>query len=211
MGLAGCLAVLVVIWNELHLDVDIERFRIYSQSSFGGRLPFSDGDFTVGIAASAAILGALLGFWQTLLESVSGTWPFLMHRPLTRRGMLLKKLASGAVLLAAATGLPVLLYALWVATIGSRTVPFRWWMTAETWVLWFTSFGVYLAAFLVGIREARWYVSRLWPLVPAVGLALILPELTRFAGLTTWLAVSVLLDVGLLGAIAHAARDRDWA
>ena len=211
MGLAGCLAVLVAIWNELRLDFDLETFRLQSFTHFNGRPPFSDGDFTMGIAVSAAVLGLLLGFWQTLFESVSGTWPFLMHRPLTRRGMLLTKLGTGTALLAFATGLPVLLYALWLGTIGSRIVPFRWWMTTETWAVWFTTFGVYLAAFLVGLREARWHVSRLWPLVPAIGLPLALLDLTRFTGLTTWLVVSALLDVLLLGAIAHAARERDWA
>jgi hypothetical protein len=31
---------------------------------------------------------------------------------------------------------------------------------------WAGSTAVYLAAFLVGIREARWFGSRLWPAVP---------------------------------------------
>jgi hypothetical protein len=115
------------------------------------------------------------------------------------------------VLIGLATGLPVLLYVLWLDTIGSRTQPFRWWMTSETWVLWLAALGIYLAAFLCGLRKARWHVSRLWALVPAVGLPVFLLPLSQFLGLGWCLVVVVLLNAVLLGAISHAARDRDYA
>jgi hypothetical protein len=214
MSAAACLVVAIGICNEVGL-IDLERSEIYWMRDVFTRhrqqLPFSDDEFTLLVVAAAAVLGAILGFWQTLFESVSGTWPFLMHRPLTRRGMLFTKLGTGAALICVATGLPVLLYALWLATIGARAQPFRWWMTTETWVLWFAAFGIYLAAFLCGLRDARWHVSRLWPLVPAVLLPVCLGELARLSGLGLWFAAAVLLDVALLGAIAHAARDRDFA
>jgi hypothetical protein len=77
-------------------------------------------------------------------------------------------------LLLLSTGIPLLFFAFWAATPGTHAKPFEWWMMSSTWRLWFSATAFYLAAFLCGIRAARWWFSRLWPAVPVLFLPLVI-------------------------------------
>jgi hypothetical protein len=103
---------------------------------------------------------------------------------------------------------PILLYAGWAATPGTHASPFQWSMTLGAWQIWLAITGLYLAAFLVGIRPARWFGSRLLPLVSVGVLVLFLCMLPWWL----WSMVSALaLDACLVGTILFVAHSRDYS
>ena len=201
---AGAIAMAILahhVFDAIGLSFDLETLRVYVMHD-RRHIPFLSSDTRGMVVLTAAALALALGFWQTLGESVRGTWPFLLHRPMARRSMVLTKLATGMGLLLVSTGVPIVFYAMWAATPGTHASPFEWWMTVETWRGWFLSTAVYLAAFLCGIREARWYGSRLWPLVPVLLLAL---AVTEFGTLPLG-TMTVVLDAALLGAVLGSSH-----
>ncbi|MGQ0634150.1 MAG: hypothetical protein ACT4QC_06055 [Planctomycetaceae bacterium] len=121
-------------------------------------------DLVLGVSCYLAIG---LGLWQTLGESMRGTWPFLRHRPMRGSSLVLTKILAGLVVLLMAVGVPTGIYPLWAAIPGTHASPLELWMVLPTLWIWFLSTTVYLASFLVGIREVRWHGTRLWPLAAA--------------------------------------------
>jgi ABC-type transport system involved in multi-copper enzyme maturation permease subunit len=177
-----------------------------------GQIPFHSDQFinTSPIFTLVATLCAMvLGFQQTAWEGSHGTFPFLLHRPISRRRVFGIKLAVGLSVQLAITFLVVLAYALWAATPGTHASPFQWSMTTWEWLLCASMTVIYLGAFLAGIRDARWVGTRLLPLVAAVPIMAIVCEfpgsiLCRVAILT----VAVLVYVA---AIIHVVQTRDYA
>jgi ABC-type transport system involved in multi-copper enzyme maturation permease subunit len=128
-------------------------------------VPFVQDGFATIYGFVGFSLAIALGFRQSVWELVQGTAPYLLHRPLSRRAIILTKLLSGVAVLLACTLLPIAIYAAWAATTpGTHPVPFEWSMTAPMLHLWLSMPLVYLAAFASGIRPARWFGSRLFPL-----------------------------------------------
>jgi hypothetical protein len=157
----------------------------------------------------AAAVG--LGFRQSTRESGQGTYLFLLHRPWSRDKIFLTKLAIGAALLLGCAAVPIIEYAWWAATPGDVAAPFDWSMTAACWNYWATVPLVYLAAFLSGLRPARWYGTRLLPLVGALFALLLAEELVQLFG--SWFPVwtVAILYLVFLWLIIHVARTRDYS
>jgi hypothetical protein len=158
------------------------------------------------ISCSGAIA---LGFWQVLGESFRGTWHFLLHRPAPRHCLIATKLAVGCGLLLAAVGLPVLVLAIWAAIPGTHASPFYWSMTHLAWRLCAASTAIYLAAFLCGLREARWYGTRLLPLA-AAGIVMAWINATVWWPLSGWLII-LGCDALYLTAIVSTAKEREFS
>ncbi|MCA9056603.1 MAG: hypothetical protein KDA75_22400, partial [Planctomycetaceae bacterium] len=151
----------------------------------------------------------ILAFWQTLLESAQGTWTLYLHRPVERRTLILGKLAVGGGWLLLCVGSPLLLYAVWAALPGRHATPFEWWMTGPTVRAWAYISVAYLAAFLCGLRPARWWVSRFLPAIFPFFLWLPIVVIPW----TAWPMVLIILlsDAVLLAAIVWVTETRDWA
>jgi ABC-type transport system involved in multi-copper enzyme maturation permease subunit len=116
--------------------------------------------FFIGVALAIA-----LGFRQSAWEPSQGTALYLLHLPLPRYVIILTKLCTGISNLLACTLLPILIYATWAAVPGTHPGPFEWSMTGLAFHVWLSLPLVYLGAFASGIRPARWFGSRLLPLV----------------------------------------------
>lgn len=116
------------------------------------------------------LLAVSLGYWQTLSEGVNGAWQFLLHRPVSRRTVVLSKLVTGWLLLLGLSAWPIVLMGWWASLPGSYAFPFEWWMTEPFWRMWWLVPVFYLGAFASGLRPARWAGTRLLPLVAIVGL-----------------------------------------
>jgi hypothetical protein len=205
---AGALALLVlcgVVWDEVGLAFDLENFRIIRRELH--RIPFRSDDMQGAFTGVACALAAVLGLWQTLGESVRGTWRYLRQRPIRFSRLLLTKAAAGLGILFVSTGVPVALYLMWAASEGWHASPFEWQMAAPTLYGWAGSAAVYLAAFLIGIREARWYGSRLWPAAPVGVLYLFFAQFGTPSYPVGKVTLAVVLI--LLGAILYAASERD--
>jgi hypothetical protein len=171
-------------------------------------IPFVSDGFAGLFAIVAICLAIALGLRQSFWESLRGTSVFLLHRPLSWPQLIGVKLAIGLTLYLATAALPVLLLAWWAATPGNHASPFEWSMTYPTWKTWLSVTALYFAAFLCGVRPARWLWSRLWPLV-GVGYLVVLIQL-----LPAWpllgLGAVLLIDAALLAAILFVIRNRDY-
>ncbi len=206
MGLAA-----LVVLASLVLDVIGVELGPYLHIQWKQHLrdaPFLRNDFAPTVGMITFCLGSALGLWQTLTESAAGTWSFLLHRPISRRRIVVTKLLAGGTVMLAGVGLPLLAYLLW-AMWGSYVAPFELWMTENTFRFWLAGSVAYPAAFLCGIRPGRVYVSRLWPTVPAL---LIFAAQLEFDFVPT--ARWCLMPIGialLLPSIVFAARNRDYA
>jgi ABC-type transport system involved in multi-copper enzyme maturation permease subunit len=128
-------------------------------------VPFVQDNFASRLFFIGAALAITLGFRQSAWEPSQGTAQYLLHLPLTRRTIFLTKLSTGIGLLLVCTLLPILTYATWAAMPGTHAGPFEWSMTVPAFQVWLLLPLVYLGAFASGIRPARWFGSRLLPLV----------------------------------------------
>jgi hypothetical protein len=178
-------------------------------TNYGDRgIPFVRDSFVSAFVMVAVGFAIVLGLRQSFVESMRGTWLFLLHRPLPRWQVIAVKLAVGGALYLVCAAVPILIYAQWAATPGTHASPFEWSMTATTWQFTIAALNVYLAAFLVGIRQGRWFGTRLWPLA-AAGL------LTALVMAVPWwwslgLALSAAIGAWLIAVILFTAYQRDY-
>ncbi|HVU90453.1 MAG TPA: ABC transporter permease subunit [Pirellulales bacterium] len=167
-------------------------------------------DSRTGMVIVVGGLFALLtGLWQTFSELTRGTFHFLLHRPLPRTSIFGAKLAVGAAASLAVTAFPLLVFALWAATPGTHPSPFFWSMTGLAWPVCLAMLLLYLAAFLSGLRSARWYGSRFWPVPLALFAAVVFCSIPA----SWFFKVLPLLIIGVayLWAILHVACARDFS
>jgi hypothetical protein len=174
----------------------------------GSAIPFIGDGFLNSFVMVSAALAIGLGLRQSVAESVRGTWLFLLHRPALRWKLVGLKLATGAAVYLLCAAVPILIYAWWAATPCTHASPFDWSMTLPCWQGWISISAVYFAAFLVGMRPARWFGSRLFPLFGAAVLAAILQALPWWwiFGLGGVLA----LDAWLIAGVLYTARTRNY-
>ena len=175
----------------------------------GYNIPFLAEEFVGLFAMVAACLAIALGFRQTVGESAKGTFLFLLHRPAAREQLIGTKLLVGLGLYLICSAIPIAIYAGWAATPGTHASPFEWSMTIPIWKVWITMPILYLGAFLSGLRPARWYGSRLFPLATCGGAAFF------FALMPWWGIVGLVAVVGLaallVAQILYVARTRDFS
>jgi hypothetical protein len=179
-------------------------FLVYSDFD----IPFADERFHVLFILVSVPLAVALGLRQSLGEA-RGTWLFLLHRPIERDMIFLLKLATGCGVFLLCAAAPIVGYALWSSLPGHHASPFEWSMTMLAWRIWLVLPIVYLGAFLSGLRPARWFATRLLPLM-GCGVAVIC-----VLYMTSWmllgLPLTVVLYAGLIYVICHVARTRDYA
>ncbi|HEY4311005.1 MAG TPA: hypothetical protein VGN12_16255 [Pirellulales bacterium] len=171
--------------------------------------PLADGDVIFLFIFVGFAFAVLCGLWQTLSELMRGTFHFLLHRPLARSRIFGVKLAVGATACLLLTVLPILGYAVWAATPGTHASPFFWSLTGRAWLLCLGIVVIYLATFLSGLRPARWYGSRFWP----VALALFSAYVLHGMPLAWLITAGALTAIGALYVVAilHVAYARDFS
>jgi hypothetical protein len=143
-------------------------------------VPFVEGNFATMLFFIGAALALALGFRQSAWEPSQGTSLYLFHLPLTRRMIFVTKFLAGIGLLLLCTLLPILIYGLWAASPGTHPSPFEWSMTVPAFQVWLLMPIFYLGAFASGIRPARWFGSRLLPLLSAGLMATLLALLAQW-------------------------------
>jgi hypothetical protein len=176
-------------------------------------VPFLDGGYPVSFGFVSTCFVIALGMRQSAVESGRGTWLFLLHRPMSMRRIIAVKLAVGAGLYLFCGAVGILTYAVWAAMPGKHPSPFQWWMTASMWNNWGVFTILYLGAFLAGIRPARWFGTRLLPLVAAATLTVFLAVLpSEIPYWRPWGVVAlVLVLVCFLSFIDFVAWTRDYS
>lgn len=207
------LAMMGVVLDQMGVELDLKHL---IRSAREGRdplearpIPFIHSGLKEYLSL-ALLCGALvMGFQQTLGETYRRTWSFLLTRPLSRNAAIVTKLLVGSLLLLTATILPLMILAVWAATPGTHASPFDWRMTCEPVRICFAGTTVHLAAFLAGLRGARWYGSRLLPLFPAGASVLWVYEVGGWSGIG-WTVIVCTYAI-YFAAILLTARVRDYA
>ena len=144
------------------------------------------------------LAGLFLGVLHVLTEKRRDLWAFLVHRPMSRTTIALAKMSAGLVLYFLAVGLPLAAANAWLAMPGHVPAPFYWPMVLPGLADVLTGSVYYLAGLLVGMRDARWYGSR----VLAVGVAIICSVIVVLASYF-WLALlAIIVAAGVLGVAA---------
>jgi ABC-type transport system involved in multi-copper enzyme maturation permease subunit len=172
-------------------------------------IPFTGVDFLFGFITIAVVLAVALGFRQSAVESSRGTFLFLLHRPLSRNAILFTKLASGLAVFLVCLVLPLVSYAAWASIPRQFPGPFWWSMTAPAWWTVLVIPTLYLGAFLSGIRPARWFGTRLLPLVAASVAVIVI-----YAMPWKWslgIPAAALVDAVLIACVSFVAGQRDYA
>jgi hypothetical protein len=178
---------------------------------FSKGVPFVDSQFSSFFALIAGVMALALGYRQSVAEAVTGTYLTLLHRPWSRRNFFLTKLAVGVALILVTGILPIWLYGLWASRPGNVPAPFEWSMSHGTTMSLLVILLLYFGAFLSGLRTARWFGTRLLPLVASMSaLSMFFPLfLYGYWGLCViYLAAVYLL---FIGAICIVANTRDYS
>lgn len=210
----GCGAAAYLIWWLSITGLGPVAFHLQSRS--GGCELTEPGGLLWYIVLTSGFTTAL-GMGMTRSDSIGNVWQFALFRPLKRRTYVLTKLAVGCGLSCVLSAVPLVAYFSWAMQPGSLGVPWDWsyvWPSVSAWVWAPVAF---LAAFLSGLREARWWWSKFWPIgfVFAAGFVLWFIPLIDAAMLqrsTSLIFGSWLVCVTSLGAsILNVAEERDFS
>ncbi len=177
----------------------------------GGGVPFVDEFVTYYFFVVALAFAAVAGLWQTLLESLRGTYAFLLHRPAPRSQLFGAKLLVGGLATLVVAGLPVLLYCLWAATPGTHPSPFFWQMSWWAWNLVAAMPIAYLGAFMSGLRPARWFGSLLFPLLGSLMFVALAQVLLATLAWPLGVPLSLTIEAALVAVILYVAATRDYS
>jgi hypothetical protein len=170
--------------------------------------PFVSTTFVFFMGWIVGVLAMAMGLKQSAWESAHNTYYFLLHRPASRKLVFGTKLVIGLTTVLGIGAFMILIYAVWAAGPGHTGVPFFWSMTLPAWQLLVSLTLVYLGAFLSGIRPARWFGSRLGPLIAAGFTVYLLAGIWSEAWLT-FVLVAVCAAIGL-AAIFQYVNSRDY-
>lgn len=180
-------------------------------------IPFVSDLFSDWFVVVSGVCAIAIGLWQTMRESANSTYLFLLHRPIARNSVIATKLTVGTVLFLVVAVTPTLYFAVWAATPGTHASPFEWSMTLWAWEAICCVSLVYFGAFLSGLWPARWFGSRFFPLLAAIGIAFLAASYSsvfpqRF-GAPMWLIKWTLLlamVVAFVQGIFYLADTRDY-
>ncbi len=174
-------------------------------------IPFLRDGFLHHFTIITVLLAVWLAVMQTAFESRHQAWLFALHRPVSRRAILLSKVLVGLGLLLVCSAVPIVLYAAWAARPGSQPAPFAWGMTEQAWRSWWSFTPVYLGTLLTMLRPARWLGTRLFPVVTAFAW-LALRDSWGLGYEPIWIEFSLVsvIDAILVACLLLVIREREY-
>jgi hypothetical protein len=173
-------------------------------------IPFVSENTTGPLAIVAGVTAIGLGLRQSTCVLNEPSSQFLLHRPVERWKLIGCKMLVGEIVTALLFTTAILLLSLWASIPGNNPAPFEFWMTAPAWIAMLAVTTVYKAAFLSGLRPARWWGTRLLPIAGAIVIAVITGLLATWSLLVG--GVVVIAVNGLLWmSICDFAETRDYA
>ena len=166
-------------------------------------------------AAFGFSLGALLlGVLQTVFEAQRDRWAYLRHRAITPERILLAKVIVGLSLYAVAVLIPLLLLTVWSSIPGKVPAPFHWSAPLNGLVMLLAGAPYWFAGALIGVRDVRWYGTRLLPvggpIMGTAGMVIVVESvgLPTLAGGCAALIVFAATMTAMAVATAGAFRNR---
>ncbi|MHC4637689.1 MAG: hypothetical protein ACYTBP_09400 [Planctomycetota bacterium] len=152
-------------------------------------------------------LGLVLAVVQFWMHFFTRTWGFTLHRSAGRGQILVSKLAAGVISFILSLGLVWTLLYLYSIQSGLFFGPPSLRTFIEGWIFILLGFIVYLGTALMSLSRARWYTTRIFPLVFA-GLVLII-VCTQWRLITAF-AVIIIFVVILLSQVTERFLNREF-
>lgn len=142
---------------------------------------------------SAIGLGLILGVRHFWIPNFTRTWPFLLHRSVSRSTVLAAKLSAASAALVLATG-GVWTILFWYASrpeVSPIPQPVR--IFIHGWIFVMLGLIIYLGTAISGLNEARWYATKILGLAFAVVAIFTITMLSSLGWAFTVIAVSIVL------------------
>lgn len=162
----SCGAIVFALW-WLWMTESLPTLSGYSY--YSGECILAKTDDATWYALLTGAFGIWLGMSMARRDSRGKLWQFSLFRPISRRTYFVTKLIVGALLSAIVPLVPLIAYFIWLRQPGVLLGPFDWSFVIPTGEIWIWSPVMFLAAFLAGLRDARWWWSRCWPIASVVG------------------------------------------
>ncbi|WP_148080455.1 ABC-2 family transporter permease [Roseimaritima ulvae] len=162
----------------------------------GDAVPYA---FTaIQLATPLFILLALaLGLSQSIPDSRPDVRAHLLHRPISRRQIFAAKTITGAALYLFATLLPLGVMAIWLSSVGPERIPVTGQQVVPAMAMAVACFACYMGAQWTVYRPAKWFGTRLLPLVFTAVVPLVVFAVCNLPSAFVWLCLLVALAVGL--------------
>jgi len=110
-------------------------------------------------------LGLVLGIRQFWIPHFTRTWPFLLHRSVSRKSILAAKLSAGTIAFVISLG-PVWIGLYWYANRPEVfPIPQTVRVFIEGWIFIMLGLVAYLGTALSGLSTANWYTTKIFGLV----------------------------------------------
>jgi hypothetical protein len=152
------------VLGSLFVSIGVFLFlrRLLGESTYGGGLNWADVAHSPfwAIPLLTPPVGLMIGIAQVVLENHGDSWGFLTHRPMQRSGLFWGKALAGITLYFAAVGLPLSGASVWAAIPGHLPMPMDVRMVLPLIADILCGLVYYFAGLLTGMREAKWYASR---------------------------------------------------
>lgn len=162
------------------------------------------GSWVLGISIA---LGVIVGIRQFWIPYFTKTWPFLLHRSLSRSTILAAKLAAVAIGFCISVGLIWTILFRYVSgpEVSLFAPPSR--MLAEGWLFILVGLIAYLGTALSGLSTARWYTTRIF----GMALAAIIFFATIMQWKISWSFAALLIGAAiLLIQVFHTFSHREF-
>jgi len=166
--------------------------------------------FLMSTSFGCAAVGIILGLIQILPEQRRDQWAALLHRPVTRATIFRGKAFAGLLLYLLAT-LPPFLACVWYAAApGHFASPFVSQMVFPGVADICAGTMYYFAALFVGLRRGRWYGTRAFGFLAAVGVSGFVAGAPLFrVSIEAAVAMALVLFTAGWGAILTNGKLRD--
>ena len=202
----GALAILWLVGNLMGWP--LTPWMVFQQAAT--TIPFVGAGFEDFFIILGGALAIALGLKQGAGENSGNKYYYLLHRPISREMMISVKILFGFACLIFLTVVPLLVYADWAMTPGNHATPFFWEMTYSAWINCLALPSVYLGALLSGLRPARWFGSRLLPLLGTIVLVTMVLTSWSELGWVLGLIGFIAIDLVLLQLIVATTNYRDY-
>lgn len=160
-------------------------------------------NFVMAVCIILAFVLAIIQFW---IPGITGTWSFTIHHPVKKTSILWSKciIAVSCILISQGT--------IWVILFlysksGIFPLPPRTRVLAEGFAIIITCIYVYWAAALAGINPAKWYTTKIFPLLQAVLFIVILAAFTSFL---YWSVAYIVLSMVMLIQLRSTFLTREF-
>lgn len=141
---------------------------------------------TLSCSMGAALYAILLGALQSIFDLSDKQRGFLFHRSVSKNEVLYGKVIAGALLFSLACAIPLTCLALWFAWMGLEYLPVRPAQVIPSLLMCVACFSLHPATLVCVDRPARWFGTKLLPLVAVAMPLVIVPFILRSGTSTFW-------------------------